>query len=62
MASCHRTEAMARFRVALSKDALEIPQLPGLASIAAQAHRYRPHVVERTQDVSVLQAQYSNAK
>lgn len=62
-ASKRRSIAIARLRMGLSMAAAE--RLPGddaLAAFAAQAQRYRPHVVEVTQDSSVLQAHYSNAK
>ncbi|WP_157055868.1 hypothetical protein [Candidatus Burkholderia verschuerenii] len=57
LASHRRSAAMARLRMALSMDTGE---LPGIASIASPARRYRPHVIEVTQDLSVLQAHYSN--
>ncbi|SDR61177.1 hypothetical protein [Paraburkholderia tuberum] len=56
LASHRRSAATARLRVALSMDTGEFPDVEMLAS---QARAYRPHVVEATQDLSVLQAHYS---
>ncbi len=56
-ASHRRSAGMARLRMALSMDTGE---LPGIAGVASRARRYRPHVVELTQDLSVLQAHYLN--
>ena len=61
-ASNRRSIAIARLRMGLSMAAGE--RLPGddaLTALAAMAQRYRPHVVKVTQDVSVLQAHYSNS-
>ncbi|WP_368677106.1 hypothetical protein [Trinickia sp. EG282A] len=43
--------------MALSMDTGE---LPGIETLSSQARRYRPNVVKVTQDLSVLQAHYSN--
>lgn len=50
----------ARLRVAVSMDKEQLPSEEAIAAFAAQAQRYRPHVVSVTQDLSVLQARYSN--
>ncbi|SOE98079.1 hypothetical protein SAMN05446635_6037 [Burkholderia sp. OK233] len=60
LARNRRAAAMARLRVALSIHTVDTRQLPGVAILAAQAQRYRPHVVEVTQDSSLLQAHSSN--
>ena len=57
LASNRHSEAKARLRIALSMDTRE---LPGIELLSSQARRYRPHVVEVTQDLSVLQAHYTN--
>lgn len=59
LASHRRCVATARLRVALSMETEQLPGDGALAAFAAQARRYRPHVVVATQDLSMLQAHYS---
>jgi hypothetical protein len=62
-ASNRRSIAIARLRMGLSMAAAE--RLAGddeFTVLAALPQPYRPHVVEATQDVSVLRSHYSNSK
>ena len=60
LASHRRSTATERLRVALSMGTDPLPGDDALAAFAVQAQRYRPHVVVETQEVSALQAHYSN--
>ncbi|MDR6208180.1 hypothetical protein [Paraburkholderia graminis] len=57
-ASNRRSTARARLRIALSMQTEALPGDDALKAFAAQARRYRPHVVTATQDLSVLQAHH----
>lgn len=58
-ASNRRAAARARLRVALSMQTDALPGDEALAAFATQARRYRPHVVEVTQDLRALQADHA---
>jgi len=57
-ASNRRSTVRVRLRIALSMQTEPMPGDDALKASAAQARRYRPHVVAATQDLSVLQAHY----
>lgn len=59
LASYRRSAATARLRVVLSMETERLPSDGAVATLAAHAQRYRPHVVAATQNVSALQAHYS---